>query len=121
MHEQTTSFAWVVISGLLMVAVGLLLWTSQPVDEPSNIERALAVAAVFFGLFFLFKQRWALIGANLTLLLAIAVFFIQTWYMPIIADDASLIWPGVLKMLIGIVLFILVGRDRIDQSYFMRS
>jgi uncharacterized membrane protein HdeD (DUF308 family) len=120
MSEQTTSFAWVVISALLMIALGLLLWMSQPLDDPSNIERALAVASVLFGLFLLFKQRWALIGANLTLLIGIAVFFIGTWSLPIMAEDASLIWPSLFKMLIGVVLFILVGRDRIDQSFFMR-
>jgi uncharacterized membrane protein HdeD (DUF308 family) len=120
MNEQTTSFVWVVIGGLLMIVVGLLLWTSQPPDEPSNIERVLAVAAVFFGLFLLFKQRWALIGTSLTLLVGIAVFFIHTWSDPIMSDDPGLIWPSLFKMVIGIILFILIGRERIDHRFFMR-
>ncbi|MCZ6873272.1 MAG: hypothetical protein O7G88_07030 [bacterium] len=120
MSEQTTSFVWVVFSGLLMIVLGLLLWTSQPFENPSGIERALTVPSVCFGLFLLFKQRWALIGANLTLLIGIMVFFSQTWVLPIMAEDASLIWPSFFKMLIGIALFVLLGRDRIEQSFFMR-
>ena len=120
MSEETTSFVWVVIGGLLMIALGLLLWTSQPLDEPSRIERVLAVASVFFGLFVLFKQRWALIGASLTLLVGIAVFFIHTWSDAIMADDPGLIWPNLFKMVIGIILFILIGRERVDQRFCMR-
>lgn len=120
MSEQTTSFVWVVISALLMIALGLLLWTSQPLDAPSGVERVLAVAAVFFGLFLLFKQRWALIGASLTLLVGIAVFFIHTWADPIMAGDPAFIWPNLFKMVIGIILFILIGRERIDHRFFMR-
>lgn len=120
MSEQTTSFVWVVIGGLLMIVLGLLLWTSQPIDEASGFERVLAVASVFFGLFILFKQRWSLIGASLTLLLGIAVFFIHAWLAPIVAEDASLIWPNLGKMVIGIILLILIGRERIDQRFFMR-
>ena len=119
MSEQTTSFVWVIISGLLMIVMGLLLLLLSG-DEPKTFERITAVAAVVFGLFVMFKQRWALIGTCLTLLFGIAVFFIQTWWMPIIEEDLSLIWPNLLKMLIGIAIFTLIGRERIDQSFFMR-
>ena len=120
MSEETTNFIWVVLGGLLMIAMGLLLWTSQPLDEPSGIERVLAVASVLFGLFVLFKQRWALIGASLTLMVGIVVFFIHTWSDPIMADDPALIWPNFFKMVIGIILLILIGRERVDQRFFMR-
>ena len=120
MREQTTSFVWVVIGGLLMIGLGVLLWLSQPLDEPSGMERVLAVASVFFGLFILFKQRWALIGGSLTLLVGIGVFFIHTWYDSIWADDPGLIWPNLFKMVIGVILLILIGRERVDQRFFMR-
>lgn len=120
MSEETTSFVWVVIGGLLMIGMGVLLWISQPLDAPNGIERVLAVASVLFGLFILFKQRWALVGASLTLLVGIVVFFIHTWSDPIMADDPNLIWPNLFKMVIGIILFIMIGRERVDQRFFMR-
>jgi hypothetical protein len=76
------------------------------------------VAAVVFCVLLLVKLRLALIGINLTLLASIIVYFTRAWLQPIVNEDASLIWPNVLKMLVGMLLFIYIGRQRIEHSYF---
>jgi hypothetical protein len=117
MSEERSSFAVVI---LFAIVTGVLAYFFQ-FRAGDMIEKVLAVAAGLFCLFVLIKQRWALVGLNLTLLVAIAVYFIWAWYLPIIQEDPSLIWPNVLKMLVGIVLFIIFGRQRVEFSHFSKA
>jgi hypothetical protein len=72
---------------------------------------------VFFCLFLLIKQKWALIGISCTLLAAIVVYFAQAWLMPIVNEDAGLIMPNVIKMIVGLLFFIFIGRQSIEHRF----
>ena len=114
MSERTGSFVGVVIFAIVCSALAyLFVW-----QNGSIIEKILAVAAIFFCLGILVKQRWALVGLCLTLLIAICVYFTQVWLQPIVAEDTSLIMPNLLKMVVGILLFIYIGRERVEHGVF---
>lgn len=117
MSEERSSFAVVVIFAIVTGA--LAYFFLYPTG--STIELVLAVAAGLFCLGVLIKQRWALVGLNLTLLVAITVYFVWAWYMPIIQEDPSLIWPNAAKMLVGVVLFMIFGRQRVEFSHFSKA
>lgn len=114
MSETSRSYAAVVIFALIVGAVSALFWLW---GEPNMVERVLIVASVFFCLFLLIKQKWALIGICITLLLAVTVYFTQAWYLPIINDDAGLVLPNVIKMIVSVIFFILLGRQSIDDRF----
>ena len=78
-------------------------------------EMAVSVLAIIGGLGLLFTGRWGLVVTCLALLLAIGVYFWQMWYQPIIEEDIALVWPNAWKMLVALVLFIYIGRERIDH------
>lgn len=114
MSETRRSYVAVVIFALIVGAVSALLWLW---GEPNIVERVLIVASVFFCLFLLIKQKWALVGICITLLLAVTVYFTQAWYLPIINDDTALVLPNVLKMLVSVLFFIFLGRQSIDDRF----
>ena len=114
MNEKTGSYVGVIVFAVVCGALAYFFYW----DMGNIIERILAVAAVVFCLGLLVKQKWALIGIALTLLVAIAIAFIQAWQEPIMAGDTGLILPYVLKMLGGIVLFIYIGREQIEHGVF---
>lgn len=114
MSEIRRSYTTVILFALVVGVVAALLWLW---GEPNTVERVLIVASVFFCLFLLIKQKWALAGICLTLLLAVIVYFTQAWYLPIINEDTSLVLPNVLKMLVSVVFFILLGRQSIDDRF----
>jgi hypothetical protein len=114
MSEQTGSFVGVIVFAVIcgVLAYYFQFRTGYPIDI------VLAVAAVVFCVLLLLKLKVGLIGINLILLASITVYFIRTWMQPILNEDPSLIWPNVLKMLGGILLFIYIGRQRIEHSFF---
>ncbi|HEY7490746.1 MAG TPA: hypothetical protein VIH59_06510 [Candidatus Tectomicrobia bacterium] len=114
MSEKTGSYVGVIV---FAVVCGLLAYFFYW-RMGNLVERILAVAAVVFCLGLLGKQKWALIGINLTLLIAIVVSFIQVWQQPIMTEDTSLILPYILKMLGGIILFIYIGRGQLEHGVF---
>lgn len=114
MSERTGSYVGVIIFAVVCGVLAYFFYWSMG----NTVERILAVAAVVFCLGLLVKQRWALIGIALTLLVSIVVAFIQAWQEPIMAGDTGLILPYVLKMLGGIVLFIYIGREQIEHGVF---
>ena len=114
MSETRRSYVAVIIFALIVGAVSVLFWLW---GTPNTVEKVLIVASVFFCLFLLIKQRWALAGISITLLLAVIVYFTQTWYLPIINDDTSLVLPNVLKMLVSVLFFIFLGRQSIDDRF----
>jgi len=114
MSETRRSYAAVILFALIVGAVSVFFWLW---GEPSTVEKVLIVASVFFCLFILIKQKWALVGICITLLLAVTVYFTQAWYLPIINEDSALVLPNVLKMLVSVVFFIFLGRQSIDDRF----
>lgn len=78
-------------------------------------EGILAVAAIIFGIGLLFTGKWGLIGMCITLTASTIVYFGEMWYLPIIAEDSALIWPSLWKLIAAILLFIYIGRQRIEE------
>lgn len=114
MSETRRSYTAVFLFALIVGVVSVLFWLW---GEPSTVEKVLIVASVFFSLFILIKQKWALIGICLTLLLAVTVYFTQAWYLPIVNEDSTLVLPNVLKMLVSVAFFIFLGRQSIDDRF----
>lgn len=114
MSEPRRSYVAVVIFALIVGAVSVLFWLW---GEPNIVEKVLLVASVFFCLFLLIKQKWALVGICITLLIAVTVYFTQAWYLPIINEDAGLVFPNVFKMIVSVVFFIFLGRQSIDDRF----
>jgi hypothetical protein len=114
MSERTDSYAGVLVFAVVCGILAYFFYWSMG----NTVERILAVAAMVFCLGLLGKQKWALIGIDLTLLVGIAVSFIQAWQQPIMAENTGLFLPYVLKMLGGIVLFIYIGREQIEHGVF---
>ncbi len=114
MSEPRGSYVTVIIFALIVGAVSALFWLQ---GEPNTVERVLIIASVFFCLFLLFKQKWALAGICITLLLAVTVYFIQAWSLPILNEDAGLVLPNVIKMIVSIIFLIFLGRQSIDDRF----
>lgn len=114
MSERTGSAVGVRVFAVVCGILAFIFYWSMG----NTIEHILAVAAVVFCLGLLFKQKWALIGVCLTLLVGIGVAFIQAWLQPILAEQGGPILPNVLKMFGGIVLFLYIGRERIEHGVF---
>jgi len=114
MSEPRRSYVAVVIFALIVGAVSVLFWLW---GKPNIVEKVLLVASVFFCLFLLIKQRWALVGICITLLIAVTVYFTQAWYLPIINEDTGLVFPNVFKMIVSVVFFIFLGRQSIDDRF----
>jgi hypothetical protein len=112
MSEPHGGYGPVILFALILAALAVLLWLR---GHTNGLEKVLIVATVFFSLFVLIKQRWALAGVCCTLLLAINVYFAQAWLQPIVQDDTSLIVPNVAKMLVGVLFLILLGRQSIEH------
>ena len=112
MSERTGSYVGVVIFAVILGVLAYFQFRTGNI-----IEDILAVATVLFCLGLLVKQSWALKGVCVTLLVGIAVYFTQAWLQPIVAEDSSLILPNVLKMVLGILLLIYIGRERIEYHF----
>ncbi len=114
MSEPKGSYSGIIIFAIVFGALSVLLWRGGDVNI---IEKIVIVASVFFCLFLLLKQKWALIGMCCTLLAAIVLYFTQAWILPIVNEDATLILPNVLKMLVGLVGFTFIGRESIEHRF----
>ena len=115
MSERRGSYVSVI---LFAIVLGILAYVQ--LRNANVVEGIVSVAALLFCLGLLVKQRWALIGVCLTLLVGIGVYFVEAWFQPIVNEDPALIWPNVLKMLIGVVLFAYIGRERIEETFFIK-
>ena len=112
MSETRGGFGPVILFALILAALAVLLWLQ---GNANMIEKVIIVATVFFSLFVIIKQRWALAGVCCTLLVAIAIYFAQAWLQPIVQYDTSLILPNVVKMLVGVLFLILLGRQSVEH------
>ena len=61
MSEPAGSYVSVIIFAIVLGALSVLLWLW---GDTNTVEKILIIASVFFCLFLLFKQRWALIGIS---------------------------------------------------------
>ncbi len=95
-----------------IVLLALAVWQFM---HGTSGEMVVSVLAILGGIGLLFTGRWGLVLTCIALLLAIGVYFWQMWYQPIIEEDINLMLPNAWKMLVAIVLFIYIGRERIDH------
>jgi hypothetical protein len=112
MSEKSGSYV-----GVMIFAIVLAVLAYFQFRDGNVIEDILAVATVVFCLGLLVKQRWALKGVCLTLLIGVGVYFTQTWLQPIVEDNTSLILPNVIKMVLAILLLLYIGRERIEERF----
>jgi len=112
MFERLADFWDIVVFGFL-----LLILASIQLRYATWAEGILSVAAIIFGVGLLLTKKWGLIGAYVTLLLSIAVYFGQIWFLSIVHEDGGYIFPNILKMLVAILLWLYIGRTRIEQRF----
>ncbi len=112
MSEDRRSYGPIILFAIVLGALVVFVWVG---GNANIVEKILIVVAVLFCLGLLIKQKWALIGVCITLLLAVLVYFSQAWLLPIVNEDTALIWPNVLKMLVSIVFLILLGRQSVEH------
>ena len=93
----------------------MLILASWQLRYANVAEGIIAVAAIIFAVGLLFTGKWGLIGTCLTLTASAIVYFGQMWYLPISAEDSTLIWPNLWKLIATILLFIYIGRQRIEE------
>ena len=113
MSEQSGGYFGVRIFAIVLAGLG---WLSFFQWGPGNlIEQILAIVSWLFCLGLVVKQKWALVGIYLTLLVAVFVFFTEAWFLPIVNEDTALVRPNVIKLIVGILLFIYIGRERVEN------
>ena len=112
MFERLADFWDIVVFSFV-----LLVLASLQLRHASYAEGILALAAIVFGVGLLLAKKWGLIGASITLLLAIAVYFGQIWFEPITTGHGRYVLDNILKMIVAILLFMYIGRTRIEQRF----
>ena len=112
MFERLADFWDIVVFGFV-----LLVLASLQLRHASPAEGILALAAIVFGVGLLLAKKWGLIGAYITLLLGIAVYFAQSWFEPITTGHGGYVCDNILKMIVAILLLMYIGRTRIEQRF----
>ena len=112
MFERLADFWDIVVFGFV-----LLILASLQLRHPSWAEGVLALAAIICGVGLLLAKKWALIGAYITLILGIAVYFAQIWFEPIMTGQGGYVFDNILKIIVVILLLMYIGRTRIEQRF----
>ena len=112
MFERLADFWDIVVFGFV-----LIMLASLQLRHASCAEGILALVAIVFGVGLLLAKKWGLIGAYITLLLAMAVYFAQIWVEPIMTGKGEYVLDNILKMIVAILLLIYIGRTRIEQRF----
>jgi hypothetical protein len=112
MFERLADFWDIVIFGFV-----LLMLASLQLRHASYAEGILALAAVVFGVGLLLAKKWALIGTYITLLLALMVYFAQSWFEPIMTGEGGYVWDNILKLVVVVLLLLYIGRTHIEQRF----
>ncbi len=115
MSEPGASAMGVRIFAIVLGVLGVLQFRAGNI-----VEAIISVAAIVFAVGLLFKFRWALIGACLTLLAATVVYFTEMVYLSIVDEDPGHIVPNLLKLIVSVLLFIYIGRNRVELDVFSR-
>lgn len=112
MFERLADFWDIIVFGFV-----LLLLASIQLRHASVAEGILALAAIVFGVGLLLAKKWGLIGTYIILLLGLAVYFAQIWFAPIMTGHVGYVGDNIFKMLAAILLFMYIGRARIEQRF----
>ena len=112
MFERLADFWDIVVFGFV-----LLILASLQLRHASWSEGVLALAAIIFGVGLLLAKKWALIGAYITLILGIAVYFAQIWFEPIMTGKGGYVFDNILKIIVVILLLMYIGRTRMEQRF----
>lgn len=112
MFERLADFWDIVIFGFV-----LLILASLQLRHASYAEGILALAAIVFSVGLLLAKKWALMGTYVTLLLALAVYFAQIWFEPIMTGRGGYVSENILKLLVVVLLLLYIGRTRIEQRF----
>jgi hypothetical protein len=112
MFERLADFWDIVVFGFV-----LLILASLQLRHASWAEGILSLAAIIFGVGLLLAKKWGLIGAYITLLLGLAVYFAQIWFEPIMTGQGGYVFDNILKIIVVILLLMYIGRTRIEQRF----
>jgi len=112
MFERLADFWDIVVFGFV-----LLILASLQLRHASWAEGVLALAAIIFGVGLLLAKKWGLIGAYITLMLGLAVYFAQIWFEPIMTGQGGYVFDNILKIIVVILLLMYIGRSRIEQRF----
>jgi hypothetical protein len=112
MFERLADFWDIVVFGFV-----LLILASLQLRHASWAEGVLALAAIIFGVGLLLAKKWGLIGAYITLMLGLAVYFAQIWFEPIMTGQGGYVFDNILKIIVVILLLMYIGRTRIEQRF----
>lgn len=112
MFEKLADFWDIVVFGFV-----LLMLASLQLRYATFAEGVLALAALVCGVGLILAQKWGLIGAYITLLLSVLVYFAQIWFLPIVTGEGRYVMANILKMIVAIVLLMYIGRERIEQRF----
>ena len=116
MFKRIGSFLDIIIFALILML--LASWQLRDAyTRGADLEILVTVAAFVFGAGLFFTAKWGLIGTVITLTVACAIYFGAIWYQPIVHEDPSLIWPNILRLLVVILLFLYIGRTRIENRF----
>jgi len=112
MFERLADFWDIVVFGFV-----LLILASLQLRHASWAEAVLALTAIIFGVGLLLAKKWGLIGAYITLMLGLAVYFAQIWFEPIMTGQGGYVFDNILKIIVVILLLMYIGRSRIEQRF----
>ena len=116
MFKRIGSFFDIIIFALIVML--LASWQLRDAyTRGADFEILVTAAAFVFGAGLFFTAKWGLIGTVITLTCACAVYFGAIWYQPIMYENTGLIWPNILKLIVTILLFLYIGRQRIENRF----
>lgn len=110
MFERLADFWDVVIFAFL-----LLMLASLQLRHATSAEVILALAAIVCAVGLLLLKKWALISLYIVLTASYPVYFGQIWLQSIAAGSGTYILSNLCKMLIATLLFVYIGRERMEQ------
>jgi hypothetical protein len=112
MFERLADFWDIVVFSFV-----LLMLASLQLRHASLAEGILALAAIIFSVGLLLAKKWGLMGTYIILILGIVVYFAQIWFEPITTGDNGYILDNILKIIVAVLLFMYIGRTRIEQRF----
>lgn len=102
---------------IVIFAFLFMMLASWQLSSASCLQALLAIAAIVCGLGLLYTKKWALIGTYIVLIFGIMVCFGDIFYTPIATGEAGLVFPNIVKTIVAVLLFMYVGRDRIEERF----
>ncbi|MGE3536354.1 MAG: hypothetical protein AB7N91_02830 [Candidatus Tectimicrobiota bacterium] len=110
MFERLADFWDIVVFGFV-----LLMLASLQLRHATAVEVVLSLAAIVCAVGLLLAKKWALLGLYLVLTASYPVYFGQIWLQSITAGSGAYIVSNLLKMLLATLLFVYIGRERMER------